>query len=108
MDTKNTVLCNSLEEIRLNIDKIDNELINLIAERSHYVGQAAHFKNSESEVTAPDRLNEIIEKVRTLAGEKGLNPTLTERIFRTMIKAFSDEELSEFSPVYREIKKSYY
>ncbi|MFV0328402.1 MAG: chorismate mutase [Dysgonomonas sp.] len=108
MNTKNTLLCNSLEEVRQNIDKIDNELINLIAERSHYVGQTAHFKNSVSELTAPDRVNEIIEKVRTLAEKKGLSPTLTERIFRTIINAFSDEELSEFSPVYREVKKSYY
>jgi len=108
MDTKMTTPCNSLEEVRQNIDKIDNELISLIAERSRYVNQAAEFKKSAGEVSAPDRLNEVIRKVRTLAEQKGLNPILTEKVFRTMIKAFTEQELAEFNPAYRDIKDSYY
>ena len=108
MDTKNVELCNSLEEVRCNIDKIDIELIGLIAARSYYVNQAAHFKKSENEILASDRVDIIINKVKELGKEKGLSPFVTEKIFRTMIKVFIDEELAEFNPVYKEIRRSYY
>ena len=39
--------CNNLEEVRSNIDRIDNEIIKLIAERTDYVKQASAFKKSE-------------------------------------------------------------
>lgn len=45
--------CNSLEEVRENIDRIDNEIIKLIAERGTYVVQASAFKKSEDGVKAP-------------------------------------------------------
>jgi isochorismate pyruvate lyase len=39
--------CSSLEEVRENIDRIDNEIINLIAQRGKYVVQASSFKKDE-------------------------------------------------------------
>ena len=39
--------CKSLEEVRSNIDRIDNEIIKLIAERGTYVVQASNFKKDE-------------------------------------------------------------
>lgn len=36
--------CNSLEEVRENIDRIDDNIIKLIAERGSYVLQASEFK----------------------------------------------------------------
>ncbi|MBP5168762.1 MAG: chorismate mutase, partial [Oscillospiraceae bacterium] len=38
------MVCSSLEEVRENIDRIDNEIIKLIAERTTYVVQASSFK----------------------------------------------------------------
>ena len=46
--------CNSLEEVRENIDSIDDKIIKLIAERSDYVRQAAYFKKSKTDVKAAD------------------------------------------------------
>lgn len=42
--------CSSLEQVRENIDRIDSEIIKLIAERGEYVAQAAAFKKSEDAV----------------------------------------------------------
>lgn len=36
--------CSSLDEVRDNINRIDNEIIKLIAERGQYVVQASSFK----------------------------------------------------------------
>jgi isochorismate pyruvate lyase len=35
--------CENLEQVRENIDRIDREIVKLIAERSTYVAQAAKF-----------------------------------------------------------------
>ena len=39
--------CNSLEEVRANIDRIDNEIIKLIAERGTFVVQSSNYKRNE-------------------------------------------------------------
>ena len=54
--------CNSLEEVRENIDSIDDKIIKLIAERSNYVRQAAYFKKSKTDVKAADRGRENNKK----------------------------------------------
>lgn len=36
--------CKDLEEVRSNIDKIDNQIVKLIAERGSFVKQASKFK----------------------------------------------------------------
>ena len=42
--------CENLEQVRENIDRIDNEIIKLIAERGTYVVQASAFKKDEEGV----------------------------------------------------------
>ena len=87
--------CEKLEKIRENIDRIDKQIVKLIAERSTYVVQAADFKKNSDEVKAPQRVEKIIDKVRNLAGEDGVNPDIVENIYREMINSFTNFELSE-------------
>lgn len=56
--------CESLEEVRANIDKIDDEMIKLIAQRGTYVMQASNFKKEEQEVKDTARVEAVIQKVR--------------------------------------------
>ncbi|RII33229.1 chorismate mutase [Clostridium chromiireducens] len=87
--------CETLEEVRENIDRIDKKIIELIAERSKYVVQAANFKNTSEEVKASQRVEEIINKVRMLAKFHGVNSDMVENIYREMINSFINLELSE-------------
>jgi len=48
--------CDSLEEVRENVDNIDDKIIKLIAQCSDYVKQAAYFKKSKTDVKAADRV----------------------------------------------------
>lgn len=84
--------CSSLESIRYNIDLIDKVIIQLISERSFFVDQAAAFKKNESEVEDKSRVEAIIDKVRHIAFSKRLNPDIAEKVYRTMISAFIDQE----------------
>lgn len=88
--------CNSLEEVRANIDRIDNEIIKLIAERTTYVIQASFFKKNEEGVKAPDRVEAVIQKVRERAQEYGANPDMVEALYREMISRFINMEMDEF------------
>jgi isochorismate pyruvate lyase len=85
--------CKTIEEVRENINRIDREIVELISQRSSYVGQAAKFKKTTEDVKAPVRVEEIISKVRNLAVEKNLDPDIVEKIYRTMITCFIDYEL---------------
>ncbi|MDC7286852.1 chorismate mutase [Blautia schinkii] len=88
--------CNSLEEVRANIDRIDTEIIKLIAERGTYVVQASNFKKNEDGVKAPNRVQVVITKVRGKAQEYGTNADMVEALYREMISHFINMEMGEF------------
>ena len=56
--------CNNIEEVRININSIDEEIVKLIAKRGHFVKQAAKFKNDMADVKASKRVEEVILKVK--------------------------------------------
>ena len=90
------MICSSLEEVRSNIDRIDNEIIKLIAERTNYVKQASSFKKNENEVKAPNRVESVIQKARERSLEYGANPDMIETLYREMISGFINLEMDEF------------
>jgi len=88
--------CNSLEEVRTQIDILDTELVELISKRSHYIRQAASFKNSVDEVKAEDRVEFILQSGRQKAIELGINPNMISELFTLMINEMVEMEISEF------------
>jgi isochorismate pyruvate lyase len=89
--------CASLAEVRVNIDRIDRQIIALMAERGQYVAEAGRFKANPAAVSAPARVEAIIAKVRTLARQDGLAENVAERAYRAMIAAFEDYERDEWA-----------
>ena len=90
------MICSCLEEVRSNIDRIDNEIIKLIAERTGYVKQASSFKKNENAVKASDRVEAVIQKARERAFEYGADPDMIETLYREMISSFINLEMDEF------------
>lgn len=88
--------CNSLEEVREQIDQIDDAIIRLIAERGFYVVQASTLKKDEKAVAAPERVEAVLEKVRSKAEVYGAIPDMVEALYREMITRFVNMELEEF------------
>ena len=89
------VTCTTLEEIRTHIDRLDQQMVTLLAERGRYVSQAARFKKDADGVKAPQRVEHVIAKVRDLSQSAGANPEVTEQVYRAMIAAFIQQELAE-------------
>ncbi len=87
--------CKTLEEVRTEIDKLDDQIVELIGARNSYIKQAAKFKNTIEEVKAPERINEIMAKVRHKALTLGMSPNLLEEIYTIMINEMVESEIAE-------------
>jgi len=88
--------CQTLDEAREEIDKVDEQIITLIARRNDYIKQIAHFKTSIDEVKAEDRISAVISRAREQAISLGLSPNLINDLYVRMIDAMVESEVAEF------------
>ena len=85
--------CADLDQVRVEIDRVDKALVGVIAERFEYVERAWQIKlGLKQEANVPWRNQQVIDKVRALASEKGLPPDLCEALWRQMIGWFIQYE----------------
>jgi isochorismate pyruvate lyase len=84
--------CETLGEVRSNIDRIDRQIVALIAERGSYVREAARFKANPAAVEDKARVEQIITKLRGLAAEDQAPPDVVEATYRALIAAYTEEE----------------
>ena len=82
------MVCEGLDDVRANIDRIDQQVVELLAERGAYVAQAAGFKQDASAVADPQRVEQVIAQVRGWATAREFDPDLAEVIYRTLVPAF--------------------
>jgi isochorismate pyruvate lyase len=84
--------CANMEEVRAEIDRIDAALVDLIGERFTFVDRAWQLKQSPAEARVPWRIQQVIDRVRARAAEKGIPPELAEALWRQMIGWFIQYE----------------
>jgi len=85
--------CADLSEVRVEIDRVDTALVDLIAERFGYVERAWQLKlEARQEANVPWRNQQVFDKVRARAEEKGLPPDLAEALWRQMVGWFIQHE----------------
>jgi isochorismate pyruvate lyase len=93
--------CQSMDEVRVEIDRIDSALVDLVAERFGYVERAWQLKSRPEEATVPWRIQQVIDRVRAKAETRGVPPELAEALWRQMIGWFiqyEEEKLSAKPP----------
>ncbi len=88
--------CNTLDEVRTEVDKLDDEIVSLIAQRNAYIHQAVRFKQSVEEVKAEERVNKVIQRVRHKALELGMSPNMITDLYEMMIENMVESAISEF------------
>lgn len=100
-DTAYQPLCANLAEVRSNIDRLDDDIVRLIAERAMYVKDAARFKADAFQVSAPARQAEVFEKARALAQRHDLGfenlDQVVDATYRAMVAAFIANEQTYFT-----------
>lgn len=99
-------LCENLAEVRANIDRLDNEIVRLLAERAMYVKDAARFKRDSYQVSAPTRQAEVFAKVAALAQQhnRGFDnlEAVVDATYRAMVAAFIANEQLYFNDMTEE------
>ncbi len=72
-----------LQEIRENLDRIDKEIVLLLAKRVSFIPAVAEYKKKNNLPRIhPEREAQIIESKRKIAFENNLNPDLVEKIYQ--------------------------
>ena len=77
-----------MADLRTEIDRLDRQIVALLAERSGYVARAAELKQSRTAIVDNARIEQVIENVRSEATARRVDPDLMEAIYRAMIAAF--------------------
>jgi len=84
--------CSSIEDVRGEIDNIDNEIIGLIGKRLSFVREIIKYKNNTEDVVAKERYTAVIARRRELAATYELDPDVIENIYRMMMDYFINEQ----------------
>ncbi len=91
--------CSSMAEIRAEIDRVDLDLVRLLARRAACIDRAARIK-AELDLPAriEDRVEEVVRNVRRHAIDQGLPPDLIETFWRHLIEWSIAREESRLGP----------
>jgi isochorismate pyruvate lyase len=85
--------CDSLTEIRSEIDAIDRQMIRLLGQRFAYVKAAARFKTNAASIQASERIETLLQQRRLWAEAEGLNPDMIETLYQDLVNSFIAEEM---------------
>ena len=89
--------CNTMAEVRRNVNALDDILVPLLVERGGYMTQAAKVKNNVDLVRDEERIEAIVTRVREHAAREGGQPDVIEAIYRAMMEAYIAYEHREFA-----------
>ena len=85
-----------LNSIRIKLDKLDNELLSLIKNRSSLVKEVLKLKEYKKEIVDKKRISFILTKIKKKSKKLNIDPKITNRIWKNMIWTFIDYERRNF------------
>ena len=79
--------CQTMQDLRVQIDLLDAEIVAKLAARAGYIDRAIQLKQIEQmPARVEDRVEQVVERVRARALIEGLDPALTEDLWRRLIE----------------------
>ncbi|MDD1002687.1 MULTISPECIES: isochorismate lyase [Pseudomonas] len=100
MDVINTLQpadCAGMQDIRSEIDRLDQAVIKLLGKRFQYVLAASKFKTSATSVRAPERFQAMLATRRHWAENEGLNADAIEKMYSDLVNHFIAEEMKHWA-----------
>ncbi|MCW8278845.1 isochorismate lyase [Pseudomonas sp. PCH199] len=95
--------CAGMEDIRREIDALDQAVIKLLGKRFQYVLAASKFKTSAASVRGQGRFNSMLATRREWAEAEGLSPDAIEKMYSDLVNHFIAEEMKHWSAQIPEI-----
>ena len=86
----------NLIRIRKKLDKLDNLFLNLIKKRVRLVNEVLENKRYKKEIVDKKRIKVILKNISKKSKQTKIDPKITNKIWKSMIKAFIDFEYRNF------------
>jgi isochorismate pyruvate lyase len=90
------VSCQTMADVRHEIDRLDQILVTLIAERQTFMDAAARIKGHRGLVRDESRIEDVMTKVSKSAAREGLSLAIAEPVWRTMMDRCIAYEMAAF------------
>ena len=88
--------CASMTQLRAAIDRLDSQLVAMLALRQRYIERAAVLKESRNAVRDEARIEEVVRHVVAEGTQIGLSPAIAERVWRVLIEVSIAHEYDAF------------
>ena len=82
--------------LRKKLDLIDNKMLNLLKIRANHVKKVLSLKEFKKEIIDKKRINKILRIIKDKSIKKGIDPKISNRVWKSMIYAFIDYEFRNF------------
>ena len=82
--------------IRKKLDKLDNKLLEIIKKRSKLVDLVIKNKKFKKDIIDKKRISVILKKIAKKSKDKNIDPKITGKVWKSMIRAFIDYEYRNF------------
>lgn len=83
-------------KVRKDLDKLDNKLLDLLKKRSKLVDIVIKNKKFKKDIIDKKRISVILKNISKKSKKKKIDPRITYKIWRTMIRAFIEYEFRNF------------
>ncbi len=83
--------------LRKKLDLIDDKLLNLLKIRADHVKKVLSLKEFKNEIIDKKRINLILKNIKYKSIKKGIDPKISNRIWKNMIYAFIEYEFRNFN-----------
>jgi isochorismate pyruvate lyase len=90
-----------MAEVRAEIDALDREIVALLADRLHYIDEAARLKQSRDQVRDEVRIEDVLAKVEAEAFRLSADATVVAAAYRALVEASIAHEFRQFDQVKR-------
>ena len=91
--------CSAMAEVRDGIDRLDEQIVALLAERFRYMDAAARIKQERGAVRDEARKAEVIANARRHAAEAGIPVEVFEEIYERLVESSIAYEFEKFDEV---------
>ena len=82
--------------IRKKLDKLDNDLLNIIKKRTKLIDQVIKNKKFKKDIVDRKRIKIILKNIKIKSKKRNLDTKVTQKIWISMINAFIDYEYRNF------------
>ena len=83
-------------KIRNKLDKLDNSLLKIIKKRTLLVDKVIKNKKFKKDIVDQKRIKIILKNIRKKSIIKKIDPKITDKIWKSMIKAYIEYEYRNF------------